>query len=223
MENIKRVEIFAAHPDDEIIGTGGTLSKLRDKGTEIKVIIFYLGGRSVKGVLDEQAGMRIREKELESVSKFLNYSHEHWNIPEIVDRRTVVRKIVQEIRNFKPNMVFTHSPQDRHHLHADVSSAVTEAAWHTSQFYYLDLGEPWRIMDLYYFEVWDLFTQPSLIVNITGYMRKKREAMNLYKSQLEAFPNVQDYIEALGKVRGIEIGCEYGEAFLRAPILPRYF
>lgn len=223
MEGIDRAEIFVAHPDDEIIGLGGTLSKFKSTGIEIKVIIFHLGGKSVKGVYDEQIGMEVREKELEQVSKFLNFTHEHWNISEIIDRRTVVRKIVQEIRNFKPNIIFTHSPQDRHHLHVGVSSTVTEAAWHASQLYYLDLGDPWRTMDVYYFEVWDLFTHPSLVVDVTNYIEKKKEAMSLYKSQLAAFPRILDYIEALGKVRGAEIGCEYGEAFLRAPILPRYF
>jgi len=219
----KRIEVFVAHPDDEIIGLGGTLSKLKENDSEVKVVIFHLGGKSVKGVYDETTGMQVREKESEVVSKFLGFIHEHWNIPEIIDRRAVVRKIVGEIRNFKPNIIFTHSPQDRHHLHVGVSSAVTEAAWHASQLYYLDLGDPWRTNDVYYFEIWDLFTHPTLVVDITNYINRKIEAMKLYESQVKAFPRIISYIEALARVRGVEIGSDYGEAFLRAPVLPMTF
>ena len=209
-----------AHPDDEIIGTGGTISKLHAEGKTIKVIVFHLGGESVRSARDLAAGEDVRHRELKAVSDYLGFSHEAWAIQEITDRREVVRKLVEEIRRFKPDVVFTHASHDRHHLHSSVSSAVTEASWHASQLYYLDLGEPWRTSSVYYFEVWDLFTSPSFVVDITALMDRKKKAMSLYSSQLEAFPTIMDYIEALARVRGFEAGAKYAEAFQRAPVLP---
>ena len=215
-----RVLVVVAHPDDEIIGTGGTISKFHSEGKTVKVIVFHLGGKSVKGTTDETQGQDVRHKELDEVSKYLGFVHETWGIQDMVDRRDVVRKLVKEVREFKPDILFTHAPQDRHHLHASVSSTTTEAAWHASQLYYLDLRTPWRISSVYYFEVWDLFTSPSFLVDVTEFMERKKKAMSLYTSQLMAFPKIMDYIEALAIVRGVEAGSRYAEAFQRAPILP---
>jgi len=215
-----RALVVVAHPDDEIIGTGGTISKLYSEGETVKVIVFHLGGKSVRGTIDETQGQDVRRKELDEVSKYLGFAHETWGIQDVTDRREVVRNLVKEIREFKPDILFTHAPQDRHHLHASVSSTTTEAAWHASQLYYLDLGNPWRISSVYYFEVWDLFTSPSFLVDTTEFMERKKKAMSLYASQLLAFPKIMEYIEALAIVRGAEAGSKYAEAFQRAPVLP---
>lgn len=222
MESVpSKVLVVVAHPDDEIIGTGGTISKLHSEGKTVKVIVFHLGGESVRGVLDETQGQDVRYGELEEVSKYLGFAHESWGIRDVADRRDVVKKLVKEMRDFRPDLVFTHAPQDRHHLHASVSSTTTEAAWHASQLYYLDLGKPWRTSSVYYFEVWDLFTSPSFLVDMTQFMEKKKRAMSLYASQLTAFPRIMEYVEALAIVRGVEAGSKYAEAFQRAPVLPQ--
>jgi LmbE family N-acetylglucosaminyl deacetylase len=74
---------------------------------------------------------------------------------------------------------------------------------------------------VYYFEVWDLFTSPSFLVDMTQFMEKKKRAMSLYASQLTAFPRIMEYVEALAIVRGVEAGSKYAEAFQRAPVLPQ--
>lgn len=219
-KTVERVLVIVSHPDDEIIGAGGTISKLHSEGKIVKVIVFHMGGKSVRGTTDKTIGEEVRHKELRDVSEFLGFTHEAWGIPEIIDKRGVVRRLVGEIRDDKPDVIFTHAPHDRHHLHTAVSSAVTEASWHASQLYYLDLGEPWRASSIYFFEVWDLFTAPSLLVDITEFMEKKSRAMSLYSSQVQAFPEIMHYLKALAEVRGVEAGTRYAEAFLRAPVLP---
>ncbi|MDP7976403.1 MAG: PIG-L deacetylase family protein [Thermoprotei archaeon] len=217
--DLSRVLVFVAHPDDEVIGCGGTIRKAVKQGGKVRVVVFNPGGKSVAETTDEAVGQATRLSELDRVSDFLGFDHESWNIAEISNRREVVRKVVSEIRSFKPTMILTHSPGDRHHLHAEVSSVVSEATWHATQLYYLDLGQPWTPSAIYYFEVWDLFLQPSAIVNISDYMDDKVAAMKLYASQVEVFPYILDYLRALGKVRGLPMGFSYGEALMRSQAL----
>ncbi|WP_449462361.1 PIG-L family deacetylase [Tardisphaera miroshnichenkoae] len=217
--DLSRVLVFVAHPDDEVIGCGGAIKKAVKEGGRVKVVIFNPGGKSVKETTDEAAGQATRLSELDRVSEFLGYAHESWDMPEISNRREVVRRIVSEIRSFKPSVILTHSPSDRHHLHAEVSSVVSEAAWHATQLYYLDVGQPWTAKGVYYFEVWDLFLQPTTVIDVTDYIDDKVAAMKLYASQVEVFPYILDYIRALGRVRGLPLGFSYGEAFMRSSAL----
>ncbi|MGC8601580.1 MAG: PIG-L deacetylase family protein [Thermoprotei archaeon] len=218
--DLSRVLVFVAHPDDEIIGCGGTLSRINEEGGKAKVIVFNPGGKSVKETTDESVGQATRLSELDRVANFLGFEHESWGLTDVKERREVVRKIVGAIRSFKPTTILTHSPYDKHHLHVDVSSVATEAAWHATQLYYLDMGEPWTTKSIYYFEVWDLFTRPTTVVDISKHIDKKVNAMQLYRSQVEAFPYILDYLRSLAKVRGLPYNFSYGEAFERSSVLP---
>ncbi|MCD6208996.1 MAG: PIG-L family deacetylase [Thermoproteales archaeon] len=218
-----RVLVFAAHPDDELIGVGGTIAKLHEKGANVRVIIYSRGGGGVAAeepIRDEHGIEQTRDLETQQVAKYLGFKHITLGISEIVDRREAVKVAVKIIREFKPHIVFTHSPYDHHHLHIAVSAVSTEACWQAAAKTYGYLGKPWRVSSVYYYEVWDLFTRPNLVVDISDTFYKKLEAMKLYKSQLKVFPGITDYLESLARVRGYLIGVKYAEAFKLSDILP---
>lgn len=221
----ERVLIFAAHPDDELIGAGGTICRLHSEGCKVRVILFSRGGGGIAAKdgapYEENIIERVRSREAEEVASYLGFEHEILEIPEVIDRRSVVRKLVAELRGFKPDVVFTHSPQDRHHLHRAVSECSTEACWQSMTRSYGDLGEPWRVGIVYFFEVFDLFPNPSLIVDITSTFDMKIKAMKLYRSQIRVFPNILKYLRALAQVRGYLIDRPYAEAFTQSPTVPR--
>jgi len=162
----------------------------------------------------------IRDEETQRVAELLGFEHVTLGIPEVINRREAVKATVKMVREFKPHVVFTHSHLDRHHLHEAVSEVVTEACWQAATNAYGYLGRPWRVSAVYYYEVWDLFTRPSLLVDITDTFHKKVEAMKLYKSQLRVLPGITEYLEALARVRGYLIGVKYAEAFQLSDILP---
>jgi len=221
-----RILVFAAHPDDELIGVGGTIAKLHEKGATVKVIIYSRGGGGVaaeESLRDERDVEQTRDLETQQVAKYLGFEHVTLGIHEIVDKRRAVKAAVKIIREFKPHIVFTHGPHDHHHLHIAVSAVSTEACWQAAAKTYGYLGKPWRISSVYYYEVWDLFTRPNLIVDITEMFHKKLEAMKLYKSQLKVFPSIMDYLKSLARVRGYLIGVKYAEAFQLSDVLPYIF
>lgn len=221
----ERVLVFAAHPDDELIGAGGTICRLHREDCAVRVVLFSRGGgglaASGRAPYEENMIEEVRTREAEKVAAYLGVEHRILEIPEVIDRRSVVRRLVAEVRDFKPDMVFTHSPNDKHHLHRAVSECSTEACWHSMTRAYGDLGEPWRVGTVYFFEVFDLFPNPGMIVDVTPTFNMKIKAMSLYRSQIRVFPNILKYLRALAQVRGYLIDRPYAEAFVQSPSVPR--
>jgi len=218
-----RVIVFAAHPDDELIGVGGTIARLSREGADVKVVIYSRGGGGVaaeEAPPAEEAVERARDEETRRVARLLGFRHLVLGKREIIDRREAVKEAVRIIRDYKPHIVFTHSPWDHHHLHVSVSRVTTEAVWQASTRAYGSLGEPWRVDSVYYYEVWDLFTRPTLLVDITQTFSAKVEAMKLYRTQLKVFPGITGYLESLARTRGYLAGVEYAEAFKAADAIP---
>lgn len=67
----------------------------------------------------------------------------------------------------------------------------------------------------------ELFTHPSILIDITDTLEKKISAMKTQSSQFPVLPGVIEYIEALAKVRGYLRGTKYAEAFLSSNFIPR--
>jgi len=223
-QGTRRAMVFAAHPDDELIGAGGTISRLKMNGKKVRVIVFSHGGG---GATVEEARLlkkkkieAVRETEMKMVAKRLGVEHRILGLAEIEEWRDATKMLVRELRLFKPDLVFTHSPLDKHHLHRAVSQISTEAAWHAGAKVYGELGKPWRISAIYHYEVFDLFTEPSMIVDVTSTFNLKLKALRLYRSQLEVFPGLDEYLQALARVRGYQAGVEFGEAFMQASSIP---
>lgn len=223
-QGTRRAMVFAAHPDDELIGAGGTISRLKLGGKNVRVIVFSYGGGGAPAeearLLRENRIEAIRERETNMVAKSLGIEHRMLGLAEIEDWREVTKMLVRELRLFKPNLVFTHSPLDKHHLHRSVSQISTEASWHAGAKVYGELGKPWKISAIYYYEVFDLFTEPSMIVDVTETFNLKLKALRLYDSQLKVLPGLDDYLEALARVRGYQAGVKFGEAFMQASSIP---
>lgn len=84
-----------------------------------------------------------------------------------------------------------------------------------------ELGSPWYTPYLFYYEVQELFTHPSLVINITETFSKKIQSMKAYTSQMSVFPGILNYLEGLAKARGFLCGTKYAEAFLQSNLFPQ--
>ena len=218
----KRALVLAAHPDDETIGLGGTIKKLAKNGCIVHVV-FYTGGREgfadpgLKSMIE-----KMRKEEIEKVQNVLDFeSYEFLGYEDMAvpDDKEAFKRTIELIRTIKPDVIFTHYNKDKHRDHRVISNLSKEAWWQAGESVCTDLGRPWRAGQLYEYEILDLF-QPTHIVDISEEYEDIGRSMQIYSSQLEVLPDILQKIEAIAKLRGAEIGAEYGEGFIRSFYLP---
>ncbi len=135
MNKSEKILAVLAHPDDESFGMGGTLALYSSKGYEIHLICLTRGeaGEVDPKFLENYESIAdLRTAELLCAAKhlglaqveFLNYcdsgmvgSKENGNPKSLINApmNEVVEKIVQYIRNFKPDVVLTFDPEGGYH------------------------------------------------------------------------------------------------------------
>ncbi len=220
----KRVLVFGAHIDDEIIGPGGTIARLAKAGSEVWVVTFTGGtrdtGYSRIDLKDSIADLRRAEAANADIvlgikeRLFLGKPSQG-----VVNDTANYQECVRLIRQIKPDVIFTHWDEDKHRDHRAVSEITDEARWKAWDHVLADLGAPYYTPELYFYEILELFPHPTILVNITETMDIKLSAMDTMTSQLDVLPNVKDYIRGVGLTRGFSRGTQYAEAFLRSNLL----
>jgi LmbE family N-acetylglucosaminyl deacetylase len=130
------------------------------------------------------------------------------------------KRVIKTIRDYQPEIIFTHRFRDRHRDHRAANRLVSEAWWQAGQNVSIELGKPWRAKKLFCFEIFSPFTFPSNIVDVTDTFELKKKAMEKFASQLSVLPTVLQALEGLAIFRGSLIGTRYGEAFQESRIVP---
>ncbi|MCX6927857.1 MAG: PIG-L family deacetylase, partial [Verrucomicrobia bacterium] len=139
----------------------------------------------------------------------------------VEDTKKLYQECVRLIRLYRPQIIFSHYREDKHRDHRVISRITEEAWWKAQENVLVDLGGVWRAERFFFYEVFELFTRPSVIVDISAFLGKKLEAMKSQQSQLTVLPGILDHIEGLAKVRGAAAGFSLGEAFLESDFIPR--
>ena len=115
-----RILVIAAHPDDEFLGCGGTLINHRNNGDDVGILIMSEGSTS----RDKKRNTLKRKKELLELkktaskianqikAKFVKFNSFPDNRMDSVNFLDVVKKVENVIKNFKPNIIYTHHPSD---------------------------------------------------------------------------------------------------------------
>ncbi|RLE83562.1 MAG: hypothetical protein DRJ96_02115 [Thermoprotei archaeon] len=225
----KRIMIFGAHPDDETIGVGATIAKLAEVGYEVYVVTFCwsrTGEWEDTGYARAEWRERIsemRSAEALEADKVLGVKERiGLALPTqgVVNDRRTYQRVVEIIRKIRPIAIFTHYIEDKHRDHRAVSRITEEAWWKASERVLADLGEPWRARMLFFYEVFELFTHPSHVVDVTDTFSLKIDALQCFKSQMPVLGDIVSYVESLARVRGYLIGVKYGEALLQSTFMP---
>ena len=128
--------VIAAHPDDDILGCGGTLSKYKNK---YKIKVIFIGeGTSCryenfeKNKAEIRAEIRKRENNSKNALKSLGINlYSFYDLPcgrlnslPIIEINKIVEK---NIKLFKPNIIFTHSEKDCNNDHRVIFRSVSMA------------------------------------------------------------------------------------------------
>lgn len=134
MPDPNSVLVVVAHPDDEVLGCGGTMARLAQEGHEVRVAILAEGMTS-RSPQREQAD----PKQLHHLHKQAQQAADKLHVKEVVvaslpDNRLdtvplleVVKLIEELIEKFRPEVIYTHHPGDLNVDHEVVHRAVLTA------------------------------------------------------------------------------------------------
>lgn len=214
---MKKVLVIAAHPDDEILGVGGTIYKYTKKGDEVYVYIVTDGSST-----QYEGNSEILEKKKEEAKK-ANFKLGvkeiiFGNLPDMkldtISHVQINKEISKVIEKIKPQIVYTHHYGDLNKDHQEVykSTLVACRPYNSS------------VKELYLYEIlssseWGEMSsqiKPMLFQKLTKEeLRLKIEAMKEYESELRNYPHPRSLegIMNLSKFRGQMISEEYAEVF----------
>ena len=212
-----RVLIIAPHPDDEIIGVGGTIAKRAKAGDEVYVCIVTKGKSPLFNPdFIEQGRRECREADAKLGVKETIFLDFPAVMLETIPRYELNGKVAEVVQNIKPEEVYIPHRGDMQIDHQMVVDAAMVAVRPRGDDYpkrvyaYETLSETgWNIPN-----VTNEFI-PTVYENITDTYDVKMEAMSVFKSQLAPFPAGRSVgaIEALAKFRGATVSVEAAEAF----------
>lgn len=218
------VLVVAAHPDDEVLGCGGTIARHVDAGDQVQVLIVAEGATSRLQQRDRlQAGEELSAlaQAAQTAGSILGAAGvELLDLPDnrldSLDRLDLIKHIEQRIDRHQPQVVYVHHAGDVNVDHRRLHEAVVTACRPTP-------GHPVR--RLLSFEVassseWQPpgsapAFQPNWFVDISDQWQRKREALVAYTSEMRPWPHARslEALEHLARWRGAQVGVEAAEAF----------
>lgn len=178
--------VFGAHPDDAELGAGATIAKEVALGKKVGIIDLTRGELGTRGTAE------IRDKEATEAAKILGLAvRENMEFADGFFRNDTDHQIalIKMIRKYKPEIVLCNAVEDRHIDHGRGSNLVSDACF-LSGLVKIDTraeGEdtwqdPWRPKHVYHYIQWKNL-QPDFVVDVSGYIEKKMEAIAAYASQ----------------------------------------
>ena len=225
IKNVKKLIVFASHPDDETIGCGGTIKKLSEKGCEVIVVFATSGNTGVDQSRNYEKNIRAtRLKEANEAAKILGINKIiSWknNTQELQYNLKLLHEAINLIRIEKPDLIISHSNIDKHNDHVALHKIITQACWKAGENLLPSLGKTHKVKNLWAFEVVDILPNVDYIVDITEQFKFKTKAINAYNSQHKIISGISSFIEGISLVRGYEIGTKHAEAFKNISLQPK--
>lgn len=217
----KKILIVAAHPDDEVLGCFGTVSKLIKEGYEAYTLILGEGKTSrldTRKIEENKEQLEILNDEIKKANDIIgikkcfvyDFPDNRFDSVDLLDIIKVISKIKEEI---KPDIIFTHYENDLNIDHKITYQAVITATRPI---------ENESVKEIYSFEIlsstewqYPISFSPDVFFDIQDTMELKLNAMRCYKSELCLYPHPRSLegIELNAKYNGMRVGKNYVEAF----------
>jgi LmbE family N-acetylglucosaminyl deacetylase len=211
------VLVFAAHPDDEVLGMGGTIALHADRGDKVTVVCLT-DGSSTQYPGDEALRAQ-KAEEANAAAAILGADYVHLDLPDMrLDTlaHVEVNRVVEEhLRERAPEVVYTAHPDvnlDHRTLFDSVSVATRPVP-----------GQPVRRVLTYAPTSSTEWTPaatnwfvPNWFVDVTATFRRKLDAFACFKTEQRPYPHPRNAraLEAHAQLYGASVGCEYAEPFV---------
>ncbi len=220
----KKLLVIAPHPDDEILGCGGLIGRVKEEGGQVYIMIATVGTTELYG---GHSNLEERIKETDEVMKFMKVddyeiafpSDEHHLRLDMMPQKTLVDWFEKEsklaLNKIKPDIVaipFMGSSNQDHRAVAHAAFTACRARPHSLK--------PFQNLILLYEDpvgnnLLEAF-RPNFYVDIKNNLDFKKKALSLYKSQIRG-PLHQcspETVTIKAQSRGREVAIESAEAFM---------
>lgn len=219
----KTLLVLAPHPDDEVLGCGGLIAKIKNLGGKVFVIMFAVG--NVKQIGGESR-TDTRIKEVEKVMEYMKVDGYEIMIMDddihlkldVMPRKDLIdiieSKSKYSLNKINPDIIAVPSLACQNQDHEAVFNAAFTACRPR-----VKEGLNSAPAVLIYEQVDNLWTsrsfKPNFYVDISKYLDAKIHALSLYKSQMREEPNLRsmENVKRLAQLRGSEICVKAAEAF----------
>ena len=213
--------VFAAHPDDEVLGCGGTIARLSSEGVHIHVI-FFTDGVSARDEMvssNESIERRAAAKTAMKIlgAKSVTFGAYPDNRMDSVDLLDIVQFVELQIHDYAPQMILTHHAGDLNIDHRLVHQATITAC----------RPQPNHcVKTILFFEVpssteWQTpgsapGFSPNWFVDISDYLEIRTRALEAYADEMRSWPHSRSLqaINHLARWRGATVGVDAAEAFM---------
>lgn len=224
MSTSRKILVIAAHPDDEVLGCGGTIAQHADCGDRVEILIIAEGATSRQKSRDRSQAtdeLTTLTKAAKTAGSILGAANvELLDFPDnrldSLDRLDLIKCIEERIDHHQPECVYVHHAGDVNVDHRRLHEAVVTACRPTP-------GH--KVKQLLSFEVassteWQppgsaLPFQPNWFIDISNQWDRKLNALKAYTNEMREWPHARSIkaVEHLARWRGSQVGVEAAEAF----------
>ena len=221
---MEKVLVIAAHPDDEVLGMGGTIAKYAARGDEVAILIVTDGSTSqYRGNPRLREILRAKKEETSNCAATLGAKHVlYGELPDMkldVTPHVEINRVIENvIKDFQPSIVFTHFIGDVNKDHRRVYESTLVACRPVSEqcvkrlfLYSVPSSTEWNVQTST-----NVFL-PNWYEDINGeYAEKKYKAMECYKTELREYPHPRSvqYLRTADIAEGNRVGLLAAESFI---------
>ena len=216
---VQNVACIVAHPDDELLGVGGTLLSHIARKDLVYVIILSDGEGAKRLKKEMNPERRIIAQKCADLSGYVLFKH--YNFPDqkfdTLPRLDIIKCLEKDLSKIKPDIVYTHHPGDLNLDHQITAKSTLTVL--------RPMGVIKTCNSIFSFETPSSTDQvvqlnpftfiPNHYINIQKYWKKKISLLKLYEKELKSNPHPRSIksINALSIKRGAESGLKRAEAF----------
>lgn len=213
-----RVLVVAAHPDDEVLGMGGTIAVHTSGGDDVRVLV-VTDGSSTQYPGDAKIRERKEQEALEAAKELGVEDYVHLDLPDMrldtLEHIDVNRILEEHVREFAPHVVYTVHPdvnRDHQVLFDSVAVATRPTPGHPVRrllTYAPTSSTEWTPAAVNWF-------QPNWYVDVSGSLEQKIAAFAHYETERREYPHPRSAraIRAAAEFHGTSCGLEFAEPFV---------
>ena len=219
IHTFQKILVIAAHPDDEVLGVGGTNPLLKKQGKEVDVLIFTDGSSTQyegdSDILEKKFGEAAKAMEIMGARLLPRMPFPDMRLDTVahVEKNAALGRVIKEGHY---DTVFVQDQTDINRDHIEIYQSTMVACRpvpgqcvRNLLSYYVNSSTEWGN------QLNGQWFQPNVFVDITETMAVKLEAMKAYLTELRDYPHPRSLegIENSAKYFGNSVGYAYAEPF----------